>query len=388
MAVAVLAAILLWPVRPETVVATTSQVNAGDGTRAAVNSTIDPVRPVASIADGSIPESTPLEVSRREIAEEEVATIALFKAAAPSVVHITTHSVQRDYFSMNLQKIPRGSGTGFVWDKQGHIVTNFHVIKGADLAYVDFGDQQNSTAKLVGAAPEKDLAVLKIEADPAKLRPLPLGTSSNLEVGLKALAIGNPFGLDHTLTTGIVSALGREIESTTGLPIKDVIQTDAAINPGNSGGPLLDSSGRLIGVNTAIYSPSGTYAGIGFAIPVDVVKWVVPELIQHGKVTRAGIAVGYASDRMIAQFGLPGVLILEVKPVSEAARAKLRATRRNQFGEILLGDIIVGIGQEIVRNNKDLILELEKYKVGERVTLKLLRNGEPMEVDVLLELAE
>jgi S1-C subfamily serine protease len=224
--------------------------------------------------------------SQRKIAEDETATIALFKSSAPSVVHITTHSVARDFFSLNVHKIPRGSGTGFVWDNLGHIVTNFHVVDGADIAYVSFGDRDDSPARLVGAAPEKDLAVLKIDIDPARLRPLPLGTSSDLEVGLKALAIGNPFGLDHTLTTGIISALGREIESSTGLPIKDVIQTDAAINPGNSGGPLLDSSGKLIGVHTAIFSPSGTYAGIGFAIPVDVVKWVVPELIKHGKVIR------------------------------------------------------------------------------------------------------
>ena len=190
---------------------------------------------------------TPAELSRspRKIAEEETATIALFKSAAPSVVHITTHSVARDYFSQNVLKIPRGSGTGFVWDDLGNIVTNFHVIDGADIAYVSFGDQNDSPARLVGSSPEKDLAVLKIDIEPERLRPLPLGTSGDLEVGLKALAIGNPFGLDHTLTTGIVSALGREIESSTGLPIKDVIQTDAAINPGNSGGPLLDSSGLI-----------------------------------------------------------------------------------------------------------------------------------------------
>lgn len=329
-----------------------------------------------------------LAASTREIAEEEIATIALFKASAPSVVHIITHSVARDYFSLDIHKIPRGSGTGFVWDDQGHIVTNYHVIKGADLAYVSFGDQDDSAARLVGAAPEKDLAVLKIDIDPSKLHPLPLGTSSDLEVGLKALAIGNPFGLDHTLTTGIVSALGREIESTTGLPIKDVIQTDAAINPGNSGGPLLDSSGRLIGVNTAIYSPSGTYAGIGFAIPVDVVKWVVPELIEFGKIIRAGLAVSFASDRMIAQLGLPGLLILDVQPDSKASMASLRPTRRTRFGQIILGDIIVAVDQTPIRNNRDLLLALENYKVGDRVDLTVWRDGKESKVDVELEVAD
>ncbi len=331
---------------------------------------------------------TEFEVSRRELAEEEAATIALFKASAPSVVHITTHLVQRDFFSLNVEEIPRGTGTGFVWDKAGHIVTNFHVIQDADIAYVAFGDQDSSSARLVGAAPDKDLAVLKIEADPAKLHPLPLGSSSDLEVGLKALAIGNPFGLDQTLTTGIISALGREIESTTGLPIKDVIQTDAAINPGNSGGPLLDSSGKLIGVNTAIFSPSGAYAGIGFAIPVDVVKWVVPELIQHGKIIRPGLAVGFASDRLIAQLQIPGLLILDVKRGSKAASANLRPTRRTRSGEIILGDIIVAVDEVPVGNNKDLILTLEKYKVGDQVILSIWRDGAEAKVAVELEIAD
>jgi len=218
--------------------------------------------------------------------------------------------------------------SGFVWDESGHIVTNFHVIRDADIASVAFDDQRSYRAELVGVAPEKDLAVLRVEAPSQAMRPLPIGSSTDLEGGLKCFAIGNPFGLDHTLTTGIVSALGREIKSATGLPIKDVIQTDAAINPGNSGGPLLDSSGRLIGVTTAIYSPSGAYAGVGFAIPVDTVRWVVPELIQHGKIIRSGLALTPASDRVAQRLGLPGVLILEVKPGSSAAASCLA---RQQF---------------------------------------------------------
>lgn len=334
------------------------------------------------------PPAISITESRREIAEEELATIALFKASSPSVVHITTHQVQRDFFSLNLHKIPQGSGTGFIWDGDGHIVTNYHVIKDADIANVAFGDQGNAVARLVGAAPEKDLAVLKIDVDKNLLRSLPLGSSGNLEVGMKTLAIGNPFGLDHTLTTGIVSALGREIESTTGLPIKDVIQTDAAINPGNSGGPLLDSSGRLIGVNTAIYSPSGTYAGIGFAIPVDVVKWVVPELIKHGKIIRAGLAVSMASDRMNAQLRLPGVLILDVRPNSMAAKAQLRPTQRTRHGQIILGDIIVAINEDPIRNHADLLLTLEKYKVGDTIKLTVQRGRAEVTVDVELEIAD
>ncbi len=284
------------------------------------------------------PESSnpPVPVPRGDIAEDEKGTTVLFKSVSPSVVHITTHAIERDFFSLDAYETPRGSGTGFVWDRAGHVVTNFHVIRDADSAAVAFNDQTSYRAKLVGVAPEKDLAVLSIDAPAESLHPLPLGTSSDLEVGLKCFAIGNPFGLDHTLTTGVVSALGREIKSLTGLPIKDVIQTDAAINPGNSGGPLLDSAGRLIGVNTAIFSPSGTYAGIGFAIPVDTVRWVVPELIEHGKIIRPGLALTLASDRIARRLELPGVLVLDVKRGSTAATAGLRPTRRTARGKSCL----------------------------------------------------
>lgn len=338
-----------------------------------------------STGSGAPPVTAPPVTPRGDLAEDEKATRELFKAASPSVVHITTHRVQRDFFSLDVYKIPRGSGTGFVWDANGHIVTNYHVIRDADIAYVAFADKSTFPAKLVGAAPEKDLAVLRVQAPAAKLRPLPLGTSADLEVGLKAFAIGNPFGLDHTLTTGVISALGREIESATGLPIRDVIQTDAAINPGNSGGPLLDSSGRLIGVNTAIYSPSGAYAGIGFAIPVDTVRWVVPQLIQHGKITRPGIAVSLASDRIAQRFGLPGLLVLDVAPRSKAAEAGFRPTRRSPFGEIVLGDIITHCDGQEIASKQALLLAMEKHKVGDRVKLKIIRDGQPSEIEVELE---
>ena len=324
----------------------------------------------------------------RNITSEERSTIELFKSSSPSVVHITTHRVKRDFFSLNLYKIPRGSGTGFVWDQHGHLVTNFHVIRDVDVAYVAFDDQASYPAILVGVAPEKDLAVLKVDAPAQKLRPLPLGESHNLEVGLKSYAIGNPFGLDHTLTTGVISALGREIESATGLPIKNVIQTDAAINPGNSGGPLLDSSGKLIGVNTAIFSPSGAYAGIGFAIPVDTVKWVVPELIEHGKVIRPGLDISVASDRLAKRLGIQGVLILDVAQRSTAARSGLRPTRRKRYGKVDLGDIIVGVEDQEVANTNDLVLAFEKYKVGDQVNLAVLREGELIQLGVELDSAE
>ena len=244
------------------------------------------------------------------------------------------------FLSLNVMEIPRGTGTGFVWDKQGHVVTNFHVIEDADTVHVALADHSTWQAKLVGVSPEKDVAVLKIDAPQDKLQPLPVGTSHDLQVGQNVFAIGNPFGLDQTLTTGVISALGREINSRTGRPIKDVIQTDAAINPGNSGGPLLDSEGRLVGVTTAIFSPSGAYAGIGFAIPVHVVSWAVPELIAHGKIIRPGLAISVAPDGWTRWIGVEGVLVLSVEPNSLAAAAGLRPTRRDQFGYIYLGDII------------------------------------------------
>jgi len=217
---------------------------------------------------------------RGDLAEDEKTTIAIFRQASPSLVHISTLNVREDAYTRDVQQIPRGTGSGFVWDQEGHIVTNYHVIQGADAARIKLADGSVYSARLVGAYPDKDLAVLQIRARKDELHAIPLGTSHDLQVGQKVFALGNPFGLDQSLTTGIISALGREIESVTHHTIKDVIQTDAAINPGNSGGPLLDSAGRLIGVNTAIYSPSGTSAGIGFALPVDEVSKAVPELIQ------------------------------------------------------------------------------------------------------------
>src|SRR5437773_766750 len=238
------------------------------------------------------PNAAPRTVQARgDLAADEKATIDLFRTAAPSVVYITSIAMQRDFFSLNVQEIPKGTGSGFVWDSNGHVVTNFHVIQDAQAAKVTLADQSNWDARLVGADQDDDVAVLKIDAPSDKMPAIPLGKSSDLQVGQKVFAIGNPFGLDHTLTTGIVSALGREIKSTSERPISGVIQTDAAINPGNSGGPLLDSAGRLIGVNTAIFSPSGAYAGIGCAIPVDRVSQAVPQLLKNRRVAAPTLPV-------------------------------------------------------------------------------------------------
>jgi S1-C subfamily serine protease len=301
------------------------------------------------------------------------------------VAYITTSQYQRSYWSRNVTEIPSGSGSGFVWDKQGHIITNYHVIQGADRAQVTLADQTTWDAKLVGAAPEKDLAVLKIDAPRATLKPIPVGRSEKLLVGQSVYAIGNPFGLDQTLTTGIISALGREIKSVAGIPIRNVIQSDAAINPGNSGGPLLNSSGELIGVNTAIYSPSGASAGIGFSIPVDEVSWVVPELIKHGRIMRPSLGVELATVNTTKRLGLKGALIIEVVQGSAAEKAGLRPTYQDRRGRIQLGDAIIGLGDDLVNNANDLVLILEKYQPGDIVPVKLLRDDEEVTVEVRLD---
>jgi S1-C subfamily serine protease len=315
---------------------------------------------------------------------EEQATIELFRSASPCVVFITSTALRRDAWTLNPIEIPAGSGTGFVWDKEGHVVTNFHVIQNANSAEVTLADHSTWKATLVGAAPEKDLVVLHIDAPSADLHPIPIGGSSELQVGQAVYAIGNPFGLDQSLTTGVISALGREIGSRTQMPIRDVIQTDAAINPGNSGGPLLDSSGRLIGVNTAIASPSGASAGVGFAIPVDTVHWVVPDLIEHGKLVRPALGVQVASNPVAQSLGVEGVLVLEVIQGSGAQEAGIRPTRRVASGRVVLGDVIVAVDGEPVQNSGDLALTLEKKQVGEKVKVTVLRDQKPVELQVRL----
>ena len=335
-------------------------------------------------------EASPRAVTPRgALGADEQANIELFKKASPSVVNITALGAQRDLFSMNVQQVPRGSGTGFVWDERGYVVTNYHVVQGASGARVTLADQSSYDAKLVGWFPDRDLAVLQIAAPKEKLPPLAVGSSRDLVVGQRVYAIGNPFGLDQTLTTGIVSALGREIESFNSRTIRGVIQTDAAINPGNSGGPLLDSAGRLIGVNTQIASPSGASAGIGFAIPVDEVNRIVPRLIRDGRFVRPALGVSAGPANLHRALNLPrGVALVQVAPNSPAARAGLQPFRRGADGGVVAGDVITAIDNQPVADLDDMLTQLERRQAGDTVTLTLWRNGQTRNQAVTLVAAE
>ncbi|KAL7558159.1 hypothetical protein ACA910_016214 [Epithemia clementina (nom. ined.)] len=342
--------------------------------------------------------------------EAENKRIEIFEKASQSVVFIDTFTERRDAFTTNVLEVPLGSGSGFIWDTDGHIVTNYHVVRNAKSAQVAIlsddpsllsglavdtttkpssmrvssygGSSYGSTsskqavfkATVVGVDPGKDIAVLKVDAPAKLLKPLTLGTSTGLKVGQQSLAIGNPFGLDHTLTAGIISGLGREVKSPIGRPITNVIQTDAAINPGNSGGPLLDSSGKLVGMNTAIYSPSGASAGIGFAIPIDTVKYIVETLITDGKVVRPLLGISYLDSRQAKTLGISsGVLVLDVPPDSPAAKAGLKGTRRTETGLIEIGDIIVKVGDTVINTESDLFQAVESYKPGDFVDITVNR---------------
>lgn len=313
--------------------------------------------------------------ARGDLASDELNTIDIFRANSPSVVYVTSIAVRRGLFSLNAVEVPQGTGSGFVWDDQGRIVTNYHVISDANRVQVRMADNSTWKAVLIGAAPDKDIAVLQIDAPSHSLRPIAIGSSKDLLVGQKVFAIGNPFGLDQTITSGIISALNREIKAVTGRTIHGVIQTDAAINPGNSGGPLLDSAGRLIGVNTAIFSPSGAYAGIGFAVAVDIVNSIVPQIIKHGRIIRPGIGATLADERVARRLGIEGVLILNVERGGPAEAAGLQPTTQYR-GEIILGDIITAVAGVQIRSFEDLLTELEKFRVGTEVQFTILRSGE------------
>lgn len=331
------------------------------------------------------PDAVPRPVTARgDLAEDEKNTIELFQTASVSVVYITSIERRRNLFSLNVYEIPQGTGSGFIWDREGHIVTNYHVIKDANRVEVTLADHSTFKGYLIGVAPDKDLAVLQITAPPEKLTPILIGESAGLLVGQKAFAIGNPFGLDQTITAGIISALGREMTSITGRTIEDMIQTDAAVNPGNSGGPLLDSAGRLIGVNTAIYSPSGASAGIGFAVPVDTVNRVVPEIIKYGRVLRPGLGVTVANQRIAERLGIEGILVINVQPGSSAEKVGIRGTRRIN-GRIILGDIIQSINGEPLATYNDLLNAMEKFRVGDVITLGILRGERKIELEIELE---
>jgi S1-C subfamily serine protease len=333
------------------------------------------------------PPAEPRTVTARgNLADDELATIDLFEMAQPSVVFIATAGQAVDPFTRNVFAVPRGTGSGFVWDERGHIVTNYHVLEGAAAATVRFADGSPVPARLVGVDPRNDLAVLRIASDVAP-PPLAIGASGDLQVGQKVFAIGNPFGFDFTLTTGIVSALGRELPAGRGVAIRGLIQTDAAINPGNSGGPLLDSAGRLIGVNTAIYSPTGGFAGIGFAVSVDIVNRVVPQLIEMGRYAppALGVEVDPHVNALAARQGIRGVVILGVTPGSAAERAGLRPAQMTRDGALVPGDILVAIDDAPVTTVDDLMAELERRAVGDAVEVTVLRDGRRTGVEVVLE---
>ncbi|HZL98991.1 MAG TPA: trypsin-like peptidase domain-containing protein, partial [Planctomycetota bacterium] len=330
---------------------------------------------------------------RDEISAYERSVIELYERCSPSVVYISPlREARTSPFSLETQEISVGTGSGFVWDEAGHIVTNYHVVANATGAVVTLNDRSEYRATKLAAFPDKDLAVLTIEAPPEHLVPLALGTSRDLQVGQFVYAIGNPYGFDTTLTHGLISALGRQMDSINGRTIHDVIQTDAAIKPGNSGGPLLDSAGRLVGVTTQIHSPTGTSAGIGFAIPVDDVRRIVEELIATGRVVRPGLGVQIASDREIFQLQhlgvrLEGVPLTGVQPGGAADQAGLRGApfRRRTDGSILLGDVILRVDDVPTTDQNTLRDALEAHAVGDTVTLTIQRGEERLSVPVTLQ---
>lgn len=329
--------------------------------------------------------------ARGNLAEDEQSTIMIFENARDSVVFITTRQRVMDAWTRNIFSVPSGTGSGFIWDDNGHIITNFHVIKGASEATVRLADGRDYKAALVGASPAYDIAVLKIGIGFQRPAPVPLGTSHDLKVGQKVFAIGNPFGLDWTLTTGIVSALDRSLPGESGRTINNLIQTDAAINPGNSGGPLLDSAGRLIGINTAIYSPSGVSAGIGFAVPVDTVNRVVPQLISRGKYIRPALGItvdGKLNNHLTNMIDIDGVVILGVTRDSAADAAGLKGALISSTGEITPRDIIIAIDNKPVDSVEKLLSIIDEYRVGDTIQVKILRNEVEIDVPVTLQPGE
>lgn len=323
---------------------------------------------------------------RGDLAADEKATIALFERTRDSVVYISTSSVVQDFWSRNVFSVPRGTGSGFIWDDAGHVVTNYHVIEGASEATVKLADGTDYKSSLVGASPAHDIAVLKIGGGYKRPPPVPLGSSHDLKVGQKVFAIGNPFGLDWTLTSGLVSALNRSLPGERGSLVEHLIQTDAAINPGNSGGPLLDSAGRLIGINTAIYSPSGTSAGIGFAVPVDTVNRVVPQLIRLGKYVRPSLGLRMDEDlntRLATALRVRGVVVLR-SPTAKLA-AGLQETTLSRDGSVYVGDVILAVNGQPVESVRQLALILDELRVGDTVSLSLMRKGKSVTQEVRLQ---
>ena len=325
-------------------------------------------------------------INQRRLDSEERTNVNVFKQASPSVVNICTKqalTARSGAVVLELGRIPKGSGSGFIWDVQGHVVTNYHVIQGADAVQVTLADGSEWDATVVSSAPEFDVAVLRVKAPAERLRPLAIGRSDDLEVGQKVFAIGNPFGLDQTLTAGIVSGLGRQIQSKSGQPIRGVIQTDAAINPGNSGGPLLDNEGRLIGINTAILSRSGGSSGVGFAVPVNTVRATVPQLIAGLSSSRGFLGISLAPDRISQQASDGGIAILQVTEDSPAQKSGLRAAQITDEG-VQWGDILMSIDGREVTNSEAAVETLQNKKSGDEVMLGIKRGEEFLRLSVRL----
>jgi S1-C subfamily serine protease len=322
--------------------------------------------------------------ARGDLAEDEKSTIALFKSASAGVVHVTTIEHGRDRFTLNPLDIPQSTGSGIVWDERGYILTNLHVILGGNRFEVTLDDESSYEGRLVGYEADYDVAVLKIDAPKNSMRAIPIGTSADLQVGQKVFAIGNPFGLDHTLSTGVISGLNREITSPNNRIIRNVIQTDAAINPGNSGGPLLDSAGRLIGMNTAIQSPTHASAGIGFAVPIDTINGVVPGLIRKGRFTRPVLGVISAAEQIARQVTDSGVVVNTVTPGSGAERAGLRSLEYDARGRPV-ADVILKVSGQRVNKVEEIWEVMGEHKPGDVVNVEVLRQGKVMQVDVTLQ---
>ena len=371
--------------KPGGVLATRSQVISLDNTFVGLTHYV--LLSLLSIMFAIMPSSLLAQDQERFLDREEQANVNVFRQSSPSVVNISTQRAVRSQVgdvTLNVGRIPKGTGSGFLWDDEGHVVTNYHVVRGSDFVQVKLADGTEWEAEVLGTAPEFDIAVLKIEASADLLLPLATGRSDNLEVGQKVYAIGNPFGLDQTLTTGIVSGLGREIDSQSGDSIRGVIQTDAAINPGNSGGPLLDSRGRLIGVNTAILSRSGTSAGVGFAVPVNTVRATVPLLISGKMVDRGFLGLSLAPMQISRQATDEGVLILGVAEGSPAAGVNIRSTQSAEEGQTMWGDILISLNGNRITDSESLLVRLQELHAGDEVVLGIKRGEEYTRIPVRL----
>ena len=321
--------------------------------------------------------------------ENERNTISIFKNTVNSVVNVSTLQSHNQNWLYGDNEVPAGAGSGFLWDKSGHIVTNYHVVKSGNKFKVSFHNDQNQyDAIIVGVEPKKDIAVLKLIKKPSQLLPIQIGSSTDLVVGQKAVAIGNPFGLDHTITSGIISALERKIEGVGGVKIHGMIQTDSSINPGNSGGPLLDSQGKLIGMNTVIFSGSGTSSGVGFAVPVDTIKRVAPQLIKYGKIIRPGLGIGVLPDHIKSRFGInKGIVISYIDQDGPLGKNGLKGMGQDQWGRYYIGDVITKINNTEVNTYDDIYQVLDKTKIGDQVVVEYIRNNRSLSTKVnLMEL--